>query len=331
MRALLLSSMLLASAFAQASSDEEVRAQGRDLSTRYASGDTASIWPRMTPVMQRFMRGPEAFASFNANVRKRYGTEEALVSESVTVKDGAQTYERVARWSLAAAPVHMEWTFDADGRVDGFSVYDAAPTPAPVPVAQSSHVTRAVLRLPFDGEWHVAWGGRTAEQNLHVTQQQQRFAYDLNIVRDGSSHRGTGEQLADYYCWDQPIRAPANGTVVAVVDGKPDLAVGKLEQDDLPGNHVILDLGHGEFVVLAHLRSGSVRVHVGDAINAGVELGRCGNSGNSSEPHLHFHLQDGPQLGEGTGIPAPFTDYVADGKPVARGEPTRNQLIRAGK
>lgn len=332
MRGLMLFLGLVAGFACGAVTDEDIRVQGRELSASYARGDTAAIWPRMTPVMQRFMRGPDAFASFNASVRKRYGTEQALVSESVTLKDGAQTYERVARWSLVDAPVHMQWAFDSEGRVDGFGVFDAPPDAAPAPtVAESDHVTRAVLHLPFDGEWHVARGGRKAEQNLHVAQPQQRFAYDLNIVRDGSSHRGTGESLADHYCWDQPIRAPARGEVVAVVDGKPDQAIGNLEQDDLPGNHVIVDLGNGEYALLAHVRAGSVRVRVGDKVEQGAELGRCGNSGNSSEPHLHFHLQDGPRLGEGAGLPAPFSDYVADGKPAARGEPTRNQLVRGAK
>jgi murein DD-endopeptidase MepM/ murein hydrolase activator NlpD len=61
---------------------------------------------------------------------------------------------------------------------------------------------------------------------------------------------------------------------------------------------------------------------------AGDTLGLCGNSGNSSEPHLHYHLQDAPTFGKADGLPAFFVDYLADDKPVARGEPVQGQVIR---
>src|SRR3546814_4096128 len=68
----------------------------------------------------------------------------------------------------------------------------------------------------------------------------------------------------------------------------------------------MLDLGHGEYAMLAHLRRGSVAVEAGQQVAAGDELGRCGNSGNTSEPPLHLHLQDAPKFGEGNGLPVFF-------------------------
>src|SRR3546814_15367827 len=81
--------------------------------------------------------------------------------------------------------------------------------------------------------------------------------------------------------------------------------------------------------MLAHLRRGSVAVEAGQQVAAGDELGRCGNSGNTSEPHLHLHLQDAPVFGEGNGLPAFFEDYTADGEVVARGEAVKGQTIRS--
>ncbi|MCE7033233.1 M23 family metallopeptidase, partial [Lysobacter sp. GX 14042] len=78
-----------------------------------------------------------------------------------------------------------------------------------------------------------------------------------------------------------------------------------------------------------HLRQDSVAVEAGQQVAAGDELGRCGNSGNTSEPHLHFHLQDSPVFGEGLGLPAFFNDYTADGEAVERGEPVQGQVVRA--
>ncbi|MEV7867132.1 M23 family metallopeptidase [Streptomyces sp. NPDC088124] len=69
------------------------------------------------------------------------------------------------------------------------------------------------------------------------------------------------------------------------------------------GNHVILDLGNGTYAAYAHLRRGSLEVGVGDRVSAGQTLARCGNSGNSSEPHLHFQLMDHPDLNSARGIP----------------------------
>ena len=94
------------------------------------------------------------------------------------------------------------------------------------------------------------------------------------------------------------------------------------------GNHVVLDLGHGEYALLAHMQRGSVRVRVGDRVRTGDVLGLTGNSGNSSEPHLHFHVQDRPGLfGGARGLPVSFVDYRADGRRVARGTPVQGQFI----
>src|SRR3546814_13403251 len=70
--------------------------------------------------------------------------------------------------------------------------------------------TKARLRLPFEGEWYVVWGGHDIEQNYHAATPGQRFAYDLLKIVDGSSHRGDGSALEDYYCWNEKILAPAD-------------------------------------------------------------------------------------------------------------------------
>jgi murein DD-endopeptidase MepM/ murein hydrolase activator NlpD len=91
----------------------------------------------------------------------------------------------------------------------------------------------------------------------------------------------------------------------------------------------VLDLGHGEFALLAHLRRGSVRVRTGQRVRAGTLLGLCGNSGNTSEPHLHFHVQDRAKLfGAARGLPATFVDYRADGRRIARGTPRQGEFVR---
>ena len=119
--------------------------------------------------------------------------------------------------------------------------------------------------------------------------------------------------------------------MVTAVSVLPDQAIGSSDPAHPAGNHVVLDFGNGEFGFLAHMRSGSLKVKAGDKVEAGQEVGRCGNSGNTSEPHLHFHLQTTPNLAEGEGLPARFVDYMADGKSVESGEPEQGQAIEPDK
>jgi murein DD-endopeptidase MepM/ murein hydrolase activator NlpD len=95
-----------------------------------------------------------------------------------------------------------------------------------------------------------------------------------------------------------------------------------------PGNHILLDLGNDEYMFLCHFQNGSIKVKPGDHVRRAQPLGLCGNSGNSSEPHLHIHLQTTANFGAGKGLPLQFEHYEADGKRVDRGEPSKGQQIR---
>src|SRR5690606_44481 len=155
----------------------------------------------------------------------------------------------------------------------------------------------------------------------------QRFATDCLILQAGRSFSGDGTREADYFCWGKPVLAPARAKVVAVERLLADNPPGIMDAANPAGNHVILDLGNGEFALLAHLKANSITVESGDEVRQGQRIGSCGNSGNTSEPHLHFHLQDAPGFGKGAGLPAYFHDYIADGEPVARGEPVQGQSV----
>lgn len=134
---------------------------------------------------------------------------------------------------------------------------------------------------------------------------------------------------ADYYCFGRKVIAPSAGPVVSVENGVDDNVPGAMNPGQPMGNHVIIDNDNGEFFFSAHFKKGSVTVRPGDALKAGDLLGLTGNSGNSSEPHVHYHLQDTANLGKSRGLPAFFMDYTADGRPVSRGEPVKGQIIEA--
>lgn len=191
----------------------------------------------------------------------------------------------------------VELVFDAAGRIAGGLIQERKPLP---PDPHAGYRQHARLRLPFDGTWWVFWGGATERQNYHALSLDQRHAWDILVWRNGGTHRGDGKRLEDYWAFNRPVLAPADARVVEVADGLRDNAPGHMDPQHAAGNHVILDLGHGEYALIAHMRHGSITVTVGDRVRAGQTIGRCGNSGNTSEPHVHF-----PRPGRAEALPRP--------------------------
>ena len=178
-----------------------------------------------------------------------------------------------------------------------------------------------------DGTYLVVNGGRNALMSAHVRTlgSEPRFrawrgqSHGVDIVKLGRGGlRARGVLPRDpgrYAIFGDPVHAPCNGSVVAAVDGIADQPVPEMNRAQMAGNHVILDC-NGIWLLMGHLRRGSVRVHVGDAIESGHVVGEVGNSGNSSEPHLHIHAQKPGTLAEplsGEPIPLRF-----DGRYLAR-------------
>lgn len=153
--------------------------------------------------------------------------------------------------------------------------------------------------LPVSGEWLVANGGVTADTSHSWDMPNQRYAYDL--VKPADIPAGAGKSghrdLFGFNTFGQPVLAPADGTVVRVRDGQRDYrSPGSGSVDmwcrDIRGNHVLIQHREDEFGLLAHLREGTVAVSVGERVRRGQRIGECGNSGHSTQPHLHFHIQD---------------------------------------
>ena len=150
------------------------------------------------------------------------------------------------------------------------------------------------IGVPFTGEWHVVNGGRSTLVNAHRTLGVQRDALDLVQVVDGRTFRGDGTRLQDHAIFGQPLLAVADGRITAAVDGHPDPPVGGRTWQAMAGNHVVLDIGGGRYVLYGHLELGSLRVRVGDDVRRGQVLGNVGDSGNSDAPHLHLQVQNKP-------------------------------------
>jgi murein DD-endopeptidase MepM/ murein hydrolase activator NlpD len=201
----------------------------------------------------------------------------------------------------------------------------ARPGDGPRPAGPSDdHAARTRLTLPFTGRWTVGNGGRDPAKNHHVGNRNQWYAYDF--VRP---HRGDGRALEDYEAFGAEVIAPADGVIARVVDGVPDLPPGEADPYVIPGNHVVIDHKNGEWSFLCHFKEGSICVRENELVLRGAVLGLCGNSGNTSEPHIHYHLADDPVLHRGNGLPAPFSDLLVDGVRAERAEPERGRAVES--
>jgi murein DD-endopeptidase MepM/ murein hydrolase activator NlpD len=122
----------------------------------------------------------------------------------------------------------------------------------------------------------------------------ERNAIDLVQVVDGKTYRGDRSRLENFHIFGDPLLAVADGRVTAAVDGHPDLPIGGTTWHEMAGNHVILDIGGGHYVLYGHLEQGTLRARVGDQVYRGQLIGQVGDSGNSGEPHLHIQVQNMP-------------------------------------
>jgi len=169
----------------------------------------------------------------------------------------------------------------------------------------------------------------------------QRFAIDfLQLNPDGRSFSGDQKDNKSYRCYGSEALAVADGVVVATKDGIPENIPGATSRavpitlETVGGNHIILDLGNGKFAFYAHLQPGSLRVKVGDKVRRGQVLGLVGNSGNSTEPHLHFHISNANSPLASEGLPYAFTSFEVQGKgwgwkpttPAAATEKRQNEM-----
>jgi len=174
------------------------------------------------------------------------------------------------------------------GKISGFRIAEA---PKEKPKVTPRNKTSLIL--PFKGEWLIFWGGDTPEQNYHQAVAIQRNAFDiLKVDENGNSFKGDGKKNEDYYAFGQEIVAPADGVVTDVVTGVADNVPGRMNPLSAVGNMVMIRHANGEVSVFAHLKFGSTLVKVGDTVKKGQTIGLCGNSGNSSEAHLHYQLQE---------------------------------------
>ena len=151
--------------------------------------------------------------------------------------------------------------------------------------------------LPFIGTWRVSQG-----YDGEITHKDEwGQALDFDVIDDlGKTFREPGLQLKDYYCYDLPVTAPADGWVEEIMDGIDDNAIGEVDLEHNWGNTVVIKHSEYLFSSLSHLKKDTFQVKKGDFVRKGDTIAYCGSSGRSPEPHLHFQMQATPYIGSKT-------------------------------
>lgn len=162
---------------------------------------------------------------------------------------------------------------------------------------QLSGKDAVAVNSPFEGESYMFHAGHNTMVNYHVAHSSQKHALDMVMVHEnGSENKGDKNVLEDYACFGAALVAPVAGEVVVAIDSYEDQPIGGSDPKNPAGNHVVIKMDETHYALLAHMKQESVTVSVGDRVTVGQKLGECGNSGNTSGPHLHFQIQRYPDL-----------------------------------
>lgn len=181
---------------------------------------------------------------------------------------------------------------------------------------KDSYIPKVKYSLPFHEAWVAVNGGVTKEFSHSWEVNSQRYAYDFIILDNaGKSCHCDTVTLSNYYCYGKEILAPADGVVVDVrKDCRDSKIMGGGKTDplvkDIRGNYIVIQHSENEYSCLAHLMPGSITVDVGEQVKRKQQIALCGNSGNTSEPHLHFQIQNGKSFFFSAGLPIHFEQIV---------------------
>ncbi|MEA1897742.1 MAG: urea transporter [Bacteroidota bacterium] len=173
-------------------------------------------------------------------------------------------------------------------------------------LSRFKHKTSISLQLPFYGEWQVT----QAHNGEHTHKGLWQHAWDFMIQdEDQKTHDNDGDFLEDYYCYGKAVVAPADGYVDNLIDNVPDNIIGEVDIKNNWGNTIVIRHTDHLYTKLSHLVPESFTVKRGDKVVAGQVIGKCGNSGRSPYPHLHFQVQATPFIGSPT-IDYPIGHYL---------------------
>jgi murein DD-endopeptidase MepM/ murein hydrolase activator NlpD len=300
--------------------------RARQLFGYLESGQSAQLYAAFSEQMKKSGGGRVQLTTVSKKIGSEWGREVKMLGENFAPDTLAPNtiYSRFSQFAKSKDPIYTILAIDQQGQV-ALLRFQPAPQPSGNRFVDYKDTTK--LRLPFDGDWFVYNGGRDIYQNSNAYREAERYSLMFTFLKDRRPYSGDGSKNEDYYCYGQPVLAPAGGTVVLVNNTFADNVPGRVEEIMPTGNRVLISHGNQEYSLFMHLKQNSIKVKTGQKVKAGQTLGECGNSGNSPAPHFEYRLQNSSGRPLPETVPAQFIDYVADGAPVTIGEPLRGQTV----
>lgn len=285
----------------------------------YNARQPDSIFNMFSPATQKALPLERTRGVLN-NLQQGYGN---IIKTTYTCfQNGFNAYKT----EMERGTIQLSIAVDETGAITGVTAKPWEKDTTKIPARNTT-----LMQLPFTNEWTVSWGGDTKEQNYHVVSKMQKNAFDLIITDENhKSHRTDGSKNEDYYAFGENITAPCEAEVIYAVDGVKDNTPGTANPMYVPGNSVLLKTASNEYMLMAHFKQGTIKVKQGEKVKPGQLIAQCGNSGNSSEPHLHFHIQHTEDFNEAIGIKCFFNKLLVNGVEKKDYSPVKGDRIKAG-
>lgn len=188
-----------------------------------------------------------------------------------------------------------------------FSIYLAIYIPGIM--SYPSEEESYIVELPVRGTWMAGHAGESEIINYHSALEAQKYAMDIVKVNEtGDFFENSGSEVQNFYTLGELIYSPVDGIIVHAIDSLSNAGISFTPSDTTnpAGNHVVIEFEESRYLFLAHLDSATVQVQQGDTVTTGDLIGQAGNSGNTSWPHLHMHIQDLPVLDNKTATAYPY-------------------------
>ena len=287
--------------------------------SHYNNSDYEAIYDMFDDVLQNLL-SREDTAHFLNSVKLNFGTITTMAYS------GKKNSAYLFKTTFANDVVDMYFTMNDDQQISAFFIPRDRAENASVLVRNSTKMI-----FPFKEEAFVYWGGDREELNYHMADINQQYAYDILMVANGAPYQGDPSKNDSYFVFGKDILAQCHATVVKVIIEIKDNIPGEVNTKVPTGNTIILKTSRNEYLLLAHLKFESILVEEGDVVQQGQILAQCGNSGNTTQAHLHLQLQNTIDLYNTIGAQLFFDHIMVNGEVKTDVMPKKEDFVKNAK
>jgi hypothetical protein len=273
-----------------------------DFQSKYNKSNYEDIQTMLDDVMQSLI-SKEKMTDFLYTVKSNFGIIKTM--EFYGVNNSAHVY----RTAFERAIVDISFSLNKKNQITALFIPRNS-------FENSSVLKRNTTKMifPLKEASFVYWGGKTVDVNYHMADLNQQYALDILMVANGAPYEGDSTKNESYFIFGKDIIAPCDAKVVKVIDGIEDNVPGEVNRANIMGNTIILETERKEYLLFAHIKVNSILLKEGDWVKQGQVIAKCGNSGNTTQAHLHFQLQNTDDLFNTIGAEIYFDEIIVNGE-----------------